>query len=66
MNTATAAELAELLRSLVRSVANQTPTPPPPPPPPPSSPPLSQEALAAVAEFRRISADLAVATTFTS
>lgn len=68
-NTQTAAELAELLRALMRTIGREsavvTPTPPPPPPAPLPLP-LPQEAVDAVEEFRSISADLRVATTFTA
>ena len=71
VNPQTAADLAELLRSVMRSIERESaliplpPHPPPPPPPPPAPPPLPQKAQDAVAQFRIISADLEVATVFT-
>lgn len=60
INTQTATEFAALLKSVLQSLGSGLPTPPPPPAPPP----LPQKALDALAEFRRISADLRVATVF--
>jgi len=56
-STRPAHELAELLRNVLLSVRDATPAPPP-------VPPLGTEAQAAVAQFRAISDDLAVATVF--
>lgn len=64
LNTQTATEFALLLKSVLQSLGSGLP--PPPPPPPPAPPPLPQKALDALAEFRRISADLRVATVFTA
>ena len=60
LTTQTATEFAALLKSVLQSLGSGVSVPPPPAPPP-----LPQKALEALKVFRRISADLRVATVFT-